>query len=184
MRKVGIEILPLPLLLLAACGGGPADRSPTPADLPEAPWAAEPLPPVEAPEVLLQQWTRAENRSSCAPVAPAEVRPAEGSPRAATFAGGWGVAWDLPDQRSAFGVAGTGVEPDAQTYDDWPHRLEWADGSRVGYGPEGGTGPHQLAYLRVAGQSCLYNVWSRLGVEHLERLLGSLRFVNVEALGR
>ena len=52
-----------------------------------------------------------------------------------------------------------------------------ADGSTAGYGPEGGTGPAQLAYLRIAGQGCLYNVWSRLGRAHLEQLLGALRFV-------
>ena len=30
---------------------------------------------------------------------------------------------------------------------------------------------------RIAGQGCLYNVWSRLGVPHLEYLLGQLRYV-------
>jgi hypothetical protein len=45
-------------------------------------------------------------------------------------------------------------------------------------GPEGGTGPNQLAYLRIAGQGCLYNVWSRLGTTHLESLLGSIRFID------
>ncbi len=54
-----------------------------------------------------------------------------------------------------------------------------ADGSSAGYGPEGGTGPSDLAYLRIQGQECLYNVWSRLGRAHLEHLLESLRFVAV-----
>ena len=53
----------------------------------------------------------------------------------------------------------------------------WADGSRAGYGPEGGQGPNQLAYLTISGRDCLYNVWSRIGIEHLEQLLAELRFV-------
>ncbi len=199
-RACGPITLPS-LLLLAACatGGPQAPAEPPPADLPgdppsaepprtpeppaarepppPAPWSAEPLRPTRAPRAFLQAWAEAENRESCALLAPADVSPAGAEPRRAHFGGGWGVAYDLPDQRSAFGVAGTGVEPDADTYDEWPHTIRWADGSRAGYGPEGGTGPNQLAYLRVEGQACLYNVWSRLGVEHLEALLAELRFV-------
>lgn len=40
-------------------------------------------------------------------------------------------------------------------------------------------GPNQLAYLRIPGQDCLYNVWSALGRMHLEQLLAALRFVRV-----
>jgi hypothetical protein len=72
-------------------------------------------------------------------------------------------------------VAGTGSRAEDPAYDEWPHRRSWADGSTAGYGPEGGTGPNQLAYLRIAGEGCLYNVWSRLGVEHLEAVLEGLR---------
>jgi hypothetical protein len=64
------------------------------------------------------------------------------------------------------------------SYSEWPHWLRWSDGSSAGYGPEGGTGPNQLAYLTIAGQQCLYNVWSRLGRTHLEQLLRTLRFVD------
>lgn len=126
---------------------------------------------------MLQAWSRADNRDRCAPLAPASVNPPEAEARIARFGGGWGVAWDLPDRRSAFGVAGTGVHADEPTYDEWPHRIRWADGSRAGYGPEGGSGPKLLAYLVVAGQECLYNVWSHLGLEHLESILRSLRRV-------
>ncbi|HEY5610921.1 MAG TPA: hypothetical protein VIL97_06930 [Thermoanaerobaculia bacterium] len=42
-------------------------------------------------------------------------------------------------------------------------------------------GKHALAaaeaYLRIAGQQCLYNLWSRLGRDHLELLLDELRLV-------
>ena len=87
------------------------------------------------------------------------------------------MAYDLAETRSAFGVAGTGVEAADASYDAWPFRREWSDGSTAGYGPEGGTGPNQLAYVRIATPGCLYNVWSRLGVAHLEHLLAALRFV-------
>jgi hypothetical protein len=108
-------------------------------------------------------------------------RGAGATPRAATFSGGWAVAYDLPAIRSAFGVAGTGATIEGHIYDQWPNRIEWADGSFAEYGLEGGTGPNHLAYLRIAGQRCLYNVWSRLGQEHLEFLLEQLRFVVPDA---
>ena len=54
---------------------------------------------------------------------------------------------------------------------------EWGDGSKVEYGPEGGQGPNQLAYLRIEGQDCLYNVWSRVSKDHLEEILREIRFV-------
>ena len=49
---------------------------------------------------------------------------------------------------------------------------------RAGYGLEGFTmGPDWLAYVIVPGQSCLYNVWSSIGQEHLEHLVDHLRVV-------
>jgi hypothetical protein len=84
--------------------------------------------------------------------------------------------------RGAFGVAGTGSAGDTPQQikaltDVWPNIREWADGSRAGFGPEGGRGPKQLAYLYIEGQGCLYNVWSSVGPEHLDLLLSHLRFV-------
>ena len=64
----------------------------------------------------------------------------------------WGVAYDMPDLRSAFGVAGAGVTTSGDIFSGWTNRRDWPDGSFVEYGPEGGNGPNQLAYLRVAGQ--------------------------------
>lgn len=144
-----------------------------------APWSRDTLRPGQVPAEYMRAWRAAENRSSCALVAPATVRVQSARPRIAQFAGGWAVAYDTPEQRSAFGVAGTGTTPDAATFDAWPHRRRWADGSSAGWGPEGGAGPNQLAYLRIAGQECLYNVWSRLGQEHLQQLLLELRFVEI-----
>jgi hypothetical protein len=116
----------------------------------------------------------------CAPLAPSSFGEGAGAAaRRANFGGGWGVAYDLPELRSAFGVAGTGARAADPSYAEWPHARVWRDGSRAEYGPEGGSGPNQLAYLRVSGQGCLYNVWSRLGRGHLEHLLEHLRFVDV-----
>lgn len=144
----------------------------------KAPWRNRPLAAGAVPAVYHTQWQKAENRATCALIAPRSLGSGEGaSPRAANFAGGWAVAYDLPNTRSAFGVAGAGVKAGDPSYDDWPYAHEWGDGSVVEYGPEGGEGPNQLAYLRIAGQDCLYNVWSRLGKEHLEELIRSLRLV-------
>ncbi|HEX6086770.1 MAG TPA: hypothetical protein VF266_19720 [Thermoanaerobaculia bacterium] len=164
------------LLLLAACATAPAG-DPLP---PPPPWRQEAIPGGAAPAVYTQEWLQAENRSTCALIAPrsAGAAGAGATPRAATFSGGWAVAYDLPNLRSAFGVAGTGTKSDAPgAYDQWPHRIEWEDGSKAEYGPEGGAGPKQLAYVKVQGQECLYNVWSALGREHLELLLRELRYV-------
>lgn len=158
----------------------PAPALPPAPAVAAAPWSGERLAAGSVPPVFLAEWRKAENRATCAPLAPASLGEGTGAtPRAASFSGGWAVAYDRPGLRSAFGVAGTGSRASDQSYDDWPHRRAWADGSSAGYGPEGGTGPSQLAYLRIAGQDCLYNVWSRLGLAHLEYLLQNLRFVAV-----
>lgn len=178
------------ILLATACAGAqsPApdrseapppdasqDRSPTP---PAPPWQQPALAAADVPAVFIEAWRQAANRERCALIAPASVGSATGAtPRRANFGGGWGVAWDLPDLRSAFGVAGTGVDAAEPSYAEWPYSRTWSDGSTAGYGLEGGTGPNHLAYLRIGGQGCLYNVWSRLGREHLEDLLEQLRFI-------
>ncbi|HEY0673955.1 MAG TPA: hypothetical protein VGD27_16880, partial [Longimicrobiales bacterium] len=147
-----------------------------------APWSAPALTRTQAPAVYLAEWRKAVNRRSCAPVAFASLpQAANATPRRAHFSGGWGVAYDTPKLRSAFGIAGAGVNVAEPSYDNWPFKRNWSDGSRVGYGPEGGTGPNQLAYLRIAGQGCLYNVWSRLGRAHLEQLLQQIRFIATDS---
>ena len=145
------------------------------------PWSAQPLGRTEVPAVYLQQWNRAGNRNTCALFAFAQLGKGAGAtPRAATFSGGWAVAYDRPGLRSAFGIAGTSSSASDSTYSGWSHNRRWSDGSNAGYGPEGGTGPDQLAYLRIDGQGCLYNVWSKLGRDHLEFLLDALRRVAIE----
>lgn len=183
MTRIGRGLHLMFAMVVSGCASG-ADGAreggaePVPSEaLPGAPWASAPLGSAAVPAVYVEQWTEAQNRRSCALLAPSSTGRSDATPRSAQFSGGWAVAYDLPDLRSAFGVAGTGASVSGHTYDAWPHHVAWADGSWAGYGAEGGTGPNQLAYLRVQGQSCLYNVWSRLGVEHLESLLESLRFV-------
>ena len=160
--------------LSAACASQPR--------VPDAPWSQAALRTTEVPAVYREQWARAENRSTCALFAFSDLgEGAAAKPRAATFSGGWAVAYDLPGTRSAFGIAGAGIEAEGPAYSEWPHKRVWSDGSSAEYGPEGGTGPSQLAYLRINGQRCLYNVWSRLGVAHLEHLLESMRRVVTES---
>jgi hypothetical protein len=182
MRPRASAFLTLTVLLGACLESSPRPDSRRAGDaLPAAPWHGPALAATAVPPVYHGEWQEAENRSSCPLIAPASVGVEHARGRAATFGGGWAVAYDLPELRSAFGVAGTGARAAEPFYDEWPRRMEWADGSRAGYGPEGGRGPTELAYLRVAGADCLYNVWSRLGVEHLEHLLSQLRFVEGEA---
>ena len=146
-----------------------------------APWQGARLSADAVPAAFSSAWRAADNRKTCALIAFDDAPGLQNATaRRATFSGGWGVAYDQPDLRSAFGVAGTGVGASDPTYAEWPHRIEWSDGSGAGYGPEGGSGPNQLAYLRIAGQGCLYNVWSRLGRTHLEALLRSLRVVDTQ----
>jgi hypothetical protein len=158
----------------------PATSDPQGPPAPAAPWSAPPLTASQIPQHYLDVWGRSENRAQCALIAPAQL-PADGAaavPRPATFSGGWAVAYDLPQERSAFGIAGSGTDawsPDV--YDQWPNKIRWADGSSAGYGLEGNTGTNWLAYVKIPGQQCLYNVWSRRGRSHLEELLRSLRYV-------
>jgi hypothetical protein len=167
MRRFAVAVV----LLTACAATRPAPNRP--------PWRNDPLSRASVPAVYVAQWEKAENRETCALIAPRTLGAAGqgATPRAANFAGGWAVAYDLPDLRSAFGVAGAGVEAGEPSYDKWPYVRQWDDGSKAEYGPEGGTGPNELAYVRIQGQQCLYNVWSRLGRTHLELLLSELRMV-------
>jgi hypothetical protein len=156
---------------------------------PAAPWSNSRLKSSDVPAVYFTEQRKADNRAKCAVLAPLSVAP-DAKPRSAYFGGGWGIAYDQPGQpgsdangydcatcgRSAFGVAGAGVEPGGPTY-QWENNVEYADGSHVGYGLQGGSGPGWLAYIIIPGQGCMYNVWSHIGREHLEELISKLRFV-------
>lgn len=149
-----------------------------PSAAPRAPLDSAPVAAGAVPAVYLVEWKKAKNRARCAPLAlvGGEKRPGV-KVRRADFSDGWAVAYDLPGQRSAYGVAGTGLDIDGKGY-RFPNSLNFADGSNAHYGLTGGTGPGYLAYVEVAGQRCLYNVWSNVGgQEQLEELLRSLRLV-------
>lgn len=158
-----------------------------------------PLPPLKplAERRIRAEWAKAENRASCGPITFTSDGGAPALYRRAYFGGGWAVAFDLPNMRSAYGVAGAGLTPidegDAQAQQDrlrgqWPYFITLPNLPQpafAGYGVEGaneyptdnadGRGLKSLAYLRVGGQRCTYNVWSYLGRAHLEVLLDSLR---------
>jgi hypothetical protein len=160
--------------------------------------AAEPTPLI-AEHRALTEWKKADNRKACAPLALARPSDPEGTPRAAAFGGGWGVAFDLPEMRSAYGFAGTGLLPDdkasaamqrARLTNQWPQMRELKHlpaPSFAGYGQEGakpypadnrdGVGLSSLAYVRIGGQRCTYNVWSRISRTHLLWMLDNLRVV-------
>jgi hypothetical protein len=154
------------------------------------PWAGPRLAPsaFRGARIAVDQWRVAGNRTTCWPLALASLGTAGRAavPRRAVFSGGWAVAYDLPRLRSAFGVAGAGIDGSDADTRRWPSRIAWSDGSAAGYGPEGGTGPQLLAYVHVTGQGCLYNVWSQLGEAHLLGLLRALRWVETgrEVVGR
>ncbi|MCW1382926.1 hypothetical protein OLX02_08825 [Novosphingobium sp. KCTC 2891] len=146
--------------------------------------------------LIRAQWRKAENRARCAPLHFTDTAGADGTPRPARFSGGWAVAWDQPGRRSAFGLAGTSLLPmddkpasehRARLAGQWPLFRDLEQLPRpafAGYGIEGaqpypagnpdGHGLNSLAYVRVGGQTCTYNVWSRLGRAHLESLLENL----------
>jgi hypothetical protein len=180
------------------------DASEAPAAEPTAPTASTPEPAAKAIEPLnaalvLREWGKAENRESCAPLAFTSVGGASGTARRARFSGGWGIAYDQAGVHSAYGLAGAGLidqdhdpVPDQRAYlaRQWPLFRDVANlpsRSFAGYGVEGakpypdnnpsGKELNSLAYLRVGGQVCTYNVWSRLGRAHLEYLLEHLTLI-------
>lgn len=172
----------------------PQERSETGlGDLPDAPWSQDFLTPDSVNPVLLDAWSSAANRGYCSLLAPASLG-SEGSEAKPSVAGftpelDWSIAWDNPSGpgmagtselcedcgRSAFGVQGSellndGAEP------------TWSDGSGVTLHPQEGqyADGHRrvLANLVVAGQPCLYQVWSSFGEAHLEWFIDQLRFVD------
>ncbi|WP_422055442.1 hypothetical protein [Sphingomonas sp.] len=208
----------LPLAMLAACGPAPepertATPSPAPLATPVADAATPPPPHFGAPperrapgfiaETLIrQEWAKSDNRAKCAPVALTDDGGANGVPRRANFSGGWGVAFDTPGVRSAYGVAGPGLIPidfdppyrqTRRLMQQWPEFKELSAlqaPSFAGYGLNGaepyradnpdGKGDHSAAYVRVHGQTCTYNVWSRISRAHLETLLDGLRLMPLD----
>ena len=146
-----------------------------------APWTNLTISNNETDNVYRQQWMQAESKSLCPILALPRTSAAHltnAKVRRAEFAGGWGVAYDLPNIRSAYGVANTGtIDPKDLSY-SWPCNISYSDGSTVGYGHEGGDPKAKwLAYLVTAQNNCFYNVWSAQGKSHLEQIIADLRQV-------
>lgn len=180
--------------------GASATPAPVPTDLPSpspaAPSPGEPL-AIQAERLILTEWRKAANRKTCAPLAFTTTAEFEATPRPARFSGGWAIAFDLPGLRSAYGIAGTGHVPDRhedaglqrqRLFEQWPLFRDLPAlpfPSFAGYGYEGAgsydaaaaarSGGKHLAYVRIGGQACDYNVWTRMGREHMESLLANLR---------
>jgi hypothetical protein len=209
-----ILLLAATAFALSACRSEPAADAPAPAattDTPPPapsgpasppPHLAPDAPPPPAPKPLAAalvraEWARSKDRESCGPLAFTTDGGAPATARRAEFSGGWGVAFDTAQVRSAYGLAGPGVidgdaaPPAAQAERlgaQWPHFTTLAGlpaPAFAGYGVEGaqpypadspdGRGLNSVAYVRVGSERCTYNVWSRLGRAHLEVLLDSLR---------
>ena len=171
----------------------PDHVGPEPSASPDAPDPA-------AVALTLREWRRSENPKRCGPLAFRQTGDQSARIRRAEFSGGWGVAYDTPTIRSAYGVAGPGVldmdaagpaQQRARLAAQWPlfRELEqFPQPSFAGYGVEGasaypkanpdGLGLNSVAYVRVRGQTCTYNVWSRLGRAHLEFLLENLLLID------
>lgn len=202
-----IAAITVPALILGACDAPSADEH-TGTEAPDGPRAPVTPPPevdldhpdAPAPQPLAarltrNEWRTADNRAQCAPLVLTSDGGAPGEARRANFAGGWGVAFDTEEARSAYGVAGPGlVDADGadgqaqRLREQWPYFTRLTDlpqPALAGYGLEGanpyrdaapdGVGENSLAYVRWGSEACTYNVWSRLGRAHLEVLLQSLR---------
>jgi hypothetical protein len=158
------------------------------------------VPDPDAVALVLHEWRLSKAAKLCGPLAFKQTGDQSARIRRAEFSGGWGVAYDTPEIRSAYGVAGPGVlgmdrlPPDrqrARLTRQWPLFRELDQFPRpsfAGYGVEGaspypkdnpdGRGLNSVAYVRVGGQVCTYNVWSRLGRAHLETLLENLVLID------
>jgi len=160
------------------------------AGLPTAPWAVAPMAADAAPAELLAAWAQAENRASCAPIAPAALGAADGARARVSemIQGGWAVEFDrrgMPGLsrdgspcahcgRGVFGIAGTGMMPEELADDPAP---SFADGSHVEVEAAAEGESVAAAMITLRGQSCVYQVWSFLGEEHVREIVDGLRRV-------
>lgn len=169
------------------------------ASLPAAPWAGPHLSASDAPRTLLTAWESAENRDSCAPIASSSLGVASGArARTSELSGGWLVELDRPGLpgidrqgrecdtcgRSVVGIAGTSVSPEALLgEDEGTLAPTYSDGSHAETEFTEADGEHVASItFTVPGQSCVYEVWSLLGPEHLQEVVAGLRIVDPPAV--
>jgi hypothetical protein len=161
-------------------------------DLPPAPWSGKALSPDAAPKPVVRAWRKAENRDRCAPVAPRHLGSGKGAtPRVSELHGGWSVEFDKPGAagikadgtpcadcgRAAFGIAGTAMSPDQLT--EGSANPTFRDGSFADIQSAPKEQGATAATLAIAGQDCVYQVWSFLGQKHVDQMVEDLRFVAV-----
>ena len=153
-----------------------------PIALPAASWAEPAIDSSQTDAVYRQEWAKADSKNLC----PILALPKQSSAhlnghtnRRANFSGGWGVAYDLPNIRSAYGVANAGTADYKGTFNNWEYNVIYQDGSRVGYGREDGNPIGKwLAYIIISKNKCFYNVWSAQSKAHLEQIIADLRLVS------
>ena len=147
----------------------------------KAPWSNPTITNSETDAVYHQEWAKAESKLLCPILALPKQASAHLSGhkvRRANFYGGWGVAYDLPKLRSAYGVANAGTADPKDAFNNWPYNITYKDGSILGYGHEGGDPSAKwLAYIFIPQNNCFYNVWSAQGKVHLEQIISDLRMV-------
>ncbi|MDH3250129.1 MAG: hypothetical protein OEQ47_14270, partial [Acidimicrobiia bacterium] len=144
-----------------------------------APWDRGLLSIEDVPSALTTEWRRAENQLWCSAIYPTDIGVGDADLRRAEFSGGWALAWDLPELRSAFGVAGVGSPAWEGIGIRMPNTISYGE-QVVGYGGEGfdDAAEQRMAEFSIPGQLCGYQVWSKLGDEHLVELVDSLRLVD------
>ncbi|GBD84025.1 hypothetical protein BMS3Abin02_00411 [bacterium BMS3Abin02] len=162
--------------------------SPAARDLGDPPWGQAPLARDAVPDAAYLEWAGEKGAPTTCPMLYfADLGDADGATiRRAANEGEMLVAWDLPSgpghsgasepcDDCGRGVIGLGTFP-ADTRQDSPAVYTWSDGSDA----TTLTGPYRYgteAFVHVTGFDCTYWVWSHLGADHLEYLLGQLRRV-------
>lgn len=126
----------------------------------------------QIPATYQQVWQRSPTRNIC-PILALPKQMDSHIPnittRPANFSGGWGVAYDLPNYRSYYGVANAGTTT-RTSIKGWQDRHTYADGTFVTYGHAGhDPNANMLAYL-VLPNGCFYNLWSGNEVHLIEML--------------
>lgn len=152
-----------------------------------APWRQPAIAATATEAVYSREWAKSETQDKCPLLAlpkTAAAQLANRSVRRANFSGGWGVAYDLPNERSAYGVAHSGISDPVGQAAIWQDYHLYNDGTELTYGREGGDPQGKwLAYLTLgtqyspAGQHCFYNIWSQQSKTHLEQIITELRLV-------
>lgn len=149
---------------------------------PKAPWTHATIKSNQTDELYRKEWVKSDSKSSCPILAlPKHAKSHLNGHRVrrASFDGGWGVAYDLPNLRSAYGIANAGTIDLKDTFNDWPYNVTYQDGSILSYGHEGNdASANWLAYLITPQNHCFYNIWSAQSKDHLEQIISDLRKVS------